>query len=159
MATHRDLIEYISGKAPGSKVTLAFIRDGKEKTTVATLGTRAEEGEKPSAEEESHAGKQKTLGLTLEDLTPAIRRTYGIDRETAKGAVITHVKPVSPAADANLVEGDVILEVNGVEVGSVDELQAQIRKVPKGKYIRFYVQRGSPRGPAQRFIVAIKPEE
>jgi serine protease Do len=157
--THRDLIDYVSGKVPGSKVTLTFIRDGKEKTAVATLGTRTEDGEKPDPEEDSKAGKQKTLGLTLEDLTPAMRRTYGIERETAKGVVVTHVKPVSPAADANLQEGDVILDVNGVEVGSVDDLQAQVKKLPKGKYIRFYVQRPNPRGPAQRFIAAVKPEE
>jgi S1-C subfamily serine protease len=73
--------------------------------------------------------------------------------------VITHVKAVSPAADANLLEGDVILEVNGAAVGSVDELQAAIKKAPKGKYIRFYVQRQAARGQATKFSTAVKPEE
>ena len=95
---------------------------------------------------------------SLDDLTPQARRAYGIDRELQKGVVITHVKPVSPAGDANLAEGDVILEVNGVAVGSVDELQVQMKKAPKGKYIRLYVQRGGGRGPAQRFLAAVKPE-
>jgi serine protease Do len=159
--THRDLIDYVSSKAPGSKVTLTFIREGREKTTVATLGTREEDGEKSGTEEESSPARQKTLGLTLEDLTPAMRRTYAINRETTKGVVVTHVKPISPAADANLVEGDVILEVNGTAVSSVDELQDQIKKLPKGKYIRLYVQRPNPRefSKPQRFIAAIKPEE
>ena len=71
---------------------------------------------------------------------------------------LTHVKPVSPAGDANLAEGDVILEVNGVAVASVDELQVQMKKAPKGKYIRLYVQRGGGRGPAQKFLAAVKPE-
>jgi serine protease Do len=158
--THRDLIDYVSGKAPGTKITLGFIRDGKEQTTVVTLETRPEDGEKPAAEDDdAKAGnKQKMLGLELDDLSPQARRAYGLDRDVEKGVVVTHVKPVSPAADANLVEGDVILEVNGTPVASVDELQAQIRKAPKGKYIRFYVLRGGSRAGAQKFLAAVKPE-
>ncbi|HEX5856365.1 MAG TPA: Do family serine endopeptidase [Thermoanaerobaculia bacterium] len=156
---NHDLVEYVSGRAPGARVTIAYLRDGKEKTTVATLEERLESGEKPAMEEEdSKAGKQKMLGLDLDDLTPQARRAYGLDREIQKGVLVTHVKPVSPAGDANLQEGDVILEVNGVAVGSVDELQAQIRKAPKGKYVRFYVQRGGAHGAAQRFLAAVKPE-
>ncbi len=156
---NRDLIDYVSGKGPGTKVTIAYLRDGKEKTAVATLEERVEAGEKPAKEEEdSKAGKQKMLGLELDELTPQARRAYGLDREIQKGVLITHVKPVSPAGDANLQEGDVILEVNGTAVGSVEELQAQIRKAPKGKYVRFYVQRGGGRGQALKFLAAVKPE-
>ena len=159
--TNRDLIDYVSSKAPGVKITIGYIRDGKEQTTVATLETRPEDGEKPAAseEEEGQASRQKMLGLEIDDLTSRARRAYGIDKDTAKGVVVTHVKPVSPAADGNLQEGDVILEVNGAAVGSVDEMQAAIKKAPKGKYIRFYVQRQGPRGQTQKFLTAVKPEE
>jgi serine protease Do len=156
---NRDLIDYVSGKGPGTKVTIAYLRDGREKTAVATLEERPESGERPAKEQEdSKAGKQKMLGLELDELSPQARRAYGLDREIQKGVLITHVKPVSPAGDANLQEGDVILEVNGAPVGSVDELQAQIRKAPKGKYIRFYIQRGGARGQALKFLAAVKPE-
>jgi serine protease Do len=156
---NRDLIDYVSGKGPGTKVTIAYLRDGREKTAVATLEERVEAGEKPTKEEEdSSAGKQKMLGLELDELTSQARRAYGLDRELQKGVIITHVKPVSPAGDANLQEGDVILEVNGTAVGSVEELQAQIRKAPKGKYVRFYVQRGGGHGQALKFLAAVKPE-
>ncbi len=157
---NRDLIDYVSSRAPGTKITLGFIRDGREQTTVATLETRPEDGERPPAteEEEGKASRQKMLGLEIDDLTARARRAYGIDKD-AKGVVVTHVKPVSPAADANIQEGDVILEVNGTAVGSVDELPAAIRKAPKGKYMRFYVQRQGPRGQAQKFLTAVKPEE
>ena len=43
-------------------------------------------------------------------------------------------------------------------MGSVEELQAQIRKAPKGKYVRFYVQRGGGHGQALKFLAAVKPE-
>ncbi len=154
---NRDLIDYVSSLPPGSKVKLTFVRDGKEKTAVATLEARPEEGEEASPQEETRSGRQRTLGLELADLSPMLRRQYMIDRDTPKGVVVTHVKPISPAADANLVEGDVILEANGVPVGSVEELQAELKKAPRGKYLRFYVQRATPRGP-QKFLAAIKPE-
>ncbi len=158
---NRDLIDYVSSKAPGAKISISFIRDGKEQSTVATLDTRPEDGEKPAAAEEEGkaSSRQKMLGLEIDDLSPRTRRAYGIDKDTAKGVVVTHVKPVSPAADANLLEGDLILEVNGTAVGSVDEMQAAIKKAPKGKYIRFYVQRQGARGQTQKFLTAVKPEE
>lgn len=154
---NRDLIDYISGKMPGSKVTITFLRDGKEKTAVATLATRGEDAGKQVAEEPVTKGqKEKVLGLELADLTPELRREFRVDREAARGVLVTHVKPVSPAADAGLIDGDVILEVNGVEVGSVADIQAQIRKAPQGKWVRLYVLR-SVGGP-QKFIAAVKPE-
>ncbi|HEV8267035.1 MAG TPA: PDZ domain-containing protein, partial [Thermoanaerobaculia bacterium] len=153
--TNRDLIDYISSKAPGSKVALTYIRDGKEKTSVATLDTREDEGEKTQAEEDVHQTKEK-IGVSVTDLTPSARRTYRIDKETAGGVVVTHVKPVSTAADAGLEEGDVILEVNGTEVNSVDDFQAQMKKSSKAKYVRFYVSRTRTK---QTFIAAVKLEE
>lgn len=155
--TNRDLIDYVSSKAPGTKVTITFIREGKEKTAVATLTTRVEPGEKPEVEEAAgKAQKEKILGLEVSDLSRDLRSQYRIDREVQKGVLITHVKPVSPANDAGLIEGDVILEVNGVEVGSTAELQAQLRKAPKDRWVRFYVLRSIPR--PQKFIAAVKPE-
>ena len=53
------------------------------------------------------------LGLDLDDLTPQARRAYAIDRELTKGVVITHVKPVSPAGDANLA-GATALRASGL---------------------------------------------
>jgi len=155
--TNRDLIDYVSSKAPGTKVTLTFIRDGKEQTAVATLTTRSEPWEKPRTEEVSDMGqKERILGLEVSDLSPELRRQYRIDRDVQKGILITHVKPVSPAADAGLQEGDVILEVSGVEVGSTAELQAQLKKIPKERWVRLYVLRSIPI--TQKFIAAVKPE-
>ena len=131
---NRDLIDYVSGKGPGHEGDdrVPPRRQGEDGRRDARGA--AEAGEKPAKDEEdSKAGKQKMLGLELDELTPQARRAYGLDREIQKGVLITHVKPVSPAGDANLQEGDVILEVNGTAVGSVEELQAQIRKAPKGE--------------------------
>ena len=114
---NRDLIDYVSGKRPGTKVTLTFLRDGKEKTAVATLETRREEGETPEEQPSGEEGREK-IGISLEDLSPVLRRAYSIGKDV-EGVVLTHVKNVSAAADAGLREGDVIQEVNGRPVTSV----------------------------------------
>ncbi|KAA0254780.1 MAG: Do family serine endopeptidase [Acidobacteria bacterium] len=154
--SNRDLIDYISGKSPGTKVTITFLRGGKEQTAVATLETRSVEGEAPQAapgEEEA----RETIGISIQDLTPQNRRAFGVDKSVEQGVVVTRVKPVSPAADANLAEGDVVLEVNGKEVADVAAYQTEMKKAAKGKYVRLYVLRSQPR--PQYFIAAVRLQE
>lgn len=157
--TNRDLIDYVSSKAPNSKVTITYIRDGKERTTVANLETRREETDKPEEESSSSPDSDKgsqdeKLGIRHSELTPSARRNYRIDKEAQSGVVITHVKAVSPAADAGLAEGDVILEVNGTEVKSESAFAEQMKKIGKARYVRLYILRSIPR--PQSFIAAVK---
>jgi serine protease Do len=60
--------------------------------------------------------------MGLEPLTPEIARQLGIDRDV-RGVVITEVDPSGAAASANLREGDVIQQVNGKSVRSVDDVR------------------------------------
>lgn len=149
---NRDLIDYVSGKRPGTKVTLTFIRGGQEKTTVATLETRREEGEVAEAEPAADENREK-IGISVDDLNPALRRTYAIAKDI-DGIVLTHVKPVSAAADAGLREGDVVQEVNGTAVTTVAGFRAELKKAGDARFARFYVHRPGPR-PAN-FIAAVR---
>ncbi len=78
---------------------------------------------------------------------------YGLE-DDAQGVVITRVLPVSPAADENLIRGDLILEANGETVETVDELRGIISDVPKGGYLRLYVQR--PQMGGRSFFAILK---
>ncbi|MCC6128578.1 MAG: Do family serine endopeptidase [Acidobacteria bacterium] len=151
--TNRDLIDYVSSKAPGSKVVITFLRDGKEKSATASLETRNVEGERPEVEESEKESKE-TIGITIQNLTPALKRTYNLDKSATRGVVISGVRAVSPAADANLTEGDVILEVNGVEIASVDDYQREMKAAAKKDWVRFYVLRSQPR--PQQFIAVVR---
>ena len=149
---NRDLIDYVSGRRPGTKVTLTFIRDGKEKTAVATLETRREEGETPEVEPAVDESREK-IGISISDLTASLRSGYKID-EAIEGVVLTHVKNVSAAADAGLREGDVVQEVNGKPVTTVTEFRAELKRAGDARFARFYVHRPGPR-PAN-FIAAVR---
>jgi serine protease Do len=149
---NRDLIDYVSGRRPGTKVTLTFIRGGKEKTTVATLETRREEDEVAESEPAADEHREK-IGITVEELTPVLRKGYSIGKDI-EGVVLTHVKNVSAAADAGLREGDVVQEVNGKPVATVDGFRAELKKAGEARFARFYVHRPGPR-PAS-FIAAVR---
>jgi serine protease Do len=59
-----------------------------------------------TAQQPSH----KSLGITVQQLTPEIARDLGLKQES--GVVVTGVEPGSAAADAGIQTGDVIREVN-----------------------------------------------
>ncbi len=153
----RDLIDHISAMPPGSKVRLDVLRNGKKLTLKATLEEReSPAGESEDDEEKSDEGNvSERVGITVMELTPRVRRYYGIP-DKIDGVLITHVKPVSPAADEGLVKGDVITEVNGSGVGSVEAFLDAVRGVKKGGYLRLYVYR--PRMD-RSFFAILKLEE
>jgi len=65
------------------------------------------------------------LGLTLSDVTPALRSKFSLASGTA-GVVITAVAPGSAAARQGLSPGDVILQMDGTAVSHVQEVTGQI---------------------------------
>jgi serine protease Do len=154
--TTRDLIGYVSSKAPGSKVRLTVMRDGKETGFTVTLNERGadnsadnEKGGKGS--DDSH-GK---LGVSVRPITPQMRQTLGLN-SSIDGLYVEHVKEVSPAADANLRDGDIITQVNGRAITSTDEFARIVKATAKGEYLRIYYYR--PQAKVSLFAL-IKIEE
>jgi serine protease Do len=111
---------------PGSDARLRIIRDGHERDLTVHIGQLpedrepADEAEEQSGEPSPRRGGGETisnLGLQLDTLNDAMRRQLGYGREVS-GAVVTAVAAGSPADDAGLRPGDVILQVDRKEVGS-----------------------------------------
>ncbi|HET9795881.1 MAG TPA: Do family serine endopeptidase [Thermoanaerobaculia bacterium] len=141
----QDLIGYVSAKAPGSKVRLTLLREGKSRTVTVDLGERhGETAENSAAPDKEKDGSREKIGLSVQDLTGQARQYYRID-PAVTGVLVTGVSEVSAAADAGLAEGDVITEVNGRKVGTAAELSKIVRDAKKGDYLRFYVRRFRPR--------------
>lgn len=70
---------------------------------------------------------------------------FGVTFDTAKeaGAKIDEVQEDGPAADAGLKAGDVILEFDGVKVGSADDVRAILAKKKPGEEIEVTIKRGT----------------
>jgi serine protease Do len=137
----RDLIGYVSAKAPGSKVRLTVERDGRETALTATLAERQLEGiagsEKGASASDEPKGK---IGISVAPLSPQARKSLGVEA-SVDGLYVEHVKEVSPAYDANIRDGDVITQVNGRPVTSTDEFARIVKSARKGDYLRLYVLR------------------
>jgi serine protease Do len=99
-----------------------------------------------SGDNGSDAPKVK-LGLGLASLTPDLAERVGVGART-KGAVITSVRDGSPAQEAGLKEGDVVIEVDRKLVSTAGEASKLLRANRAGGHL-LRVQRG----PAALFIV------
>ena len=86
----------IAMMTPGTKLTLTLLRDTKQLTLTATLGSQEEQEEGQT----TTTAVQK-LGLDVETLTPELSQKLGY-APNQDGVVITKVSPNSPAAIAGL---------------------------------------------------------
>ncbi len=137
--TNRDLIDYISYLPVGTNVKVVIIRDGKRQTLTAKTAERPNGGEEAAkASSEAAAPAMNKLGISVQDLSPQVRRMYSL-RDDAQGVVVTDVKRVSPAAEAGLATGDVISEVQGQRIETADNLRAFLERAKSGQRIRVYV--------------------
>jgi serine protease Do len=114
--------------------TLSIIRDGKPMTLTATIREQpANYGltENTPAQQAPEAGKEPValdkLGIQATDLTPELAQELGY-KESDHGAVITKVNPGSPAEDAGLTRGVLIMKVDKQQVSSAMGLRAAVEK-------------------------------
>jgi len=128
-------LPYIVASTPvGKKVTVEVVRKGQEKTFQVEVGELKEEGEAPVVSE----AKPK-LGLTVKEITPELARDLRLSETT--GLVVMQVEANSPAAEAGLAPGDVILEVDQEPVKSLEKFNEKIASYKTGDTLLFLVNR------------------
>lgn len=117
----------ISGHRPGDKITLGIFRDGKSLSLPVTLESINKKSEEASAGPGASHGKAR-WGVGLQNLTPDLRDELQLPNEV-KGVVVANVVPGSPADNAGISRGDVILEVNRKPVQSADDVKRELGNV------------------------------
>jgi serine protease Do len=153
----RDLIGYVSGKAPGSSVRLNVIRDGRETGLTAKLAERdvASSGDDDNKGKASSQDSRERIGISVTELTPQVRQMQGVANATS-GLLVVHVREVSAAADAGIREGDIITEVNGRALTSTEEFGKLVSSARKGDYLKLYIVRSRP---AASFFALVKIDQ
>jgi S1-C subfamily serine protease len=81
------------------------------------------------------------IGIQPATLTPEIARLLGINRTS--GVVAMHVATPSPAAEAGIQPGDIVIAFNGQETAAAEELIAALRGTKPGDRVQLTVQRGA----------------
>lgn len=94
------------------------------------------------------------LGVVVQDVTPEVARAQGLDRPT--GALVNQVQPGSPAAQAGIQPGDVILEFNGHPINVYQNLPTQVARTSPGQAVDIAVWRQGQRQ-ALRATVSPRP--
>jgi serine protease Do len=144
---NRHLQNTITRFAPGTEVTIEYVRDGQKETTKAKL-TRLT-ATNTLANNDTAAGNDEGVlnGVAIDELTPQARRQLRVP-EQITGVLVTSVDPKSASARAGIREGDVIVSLDRrpiTDVRQAVKLSEEI-KGPKVLVERFRVGAG-------RFIV------
>ena len=91
-------------------------------------------------EEETADQKGAYLGVQVQDITRALKRAR--DLPTSEGALVNRVENDSPADEAGIRRGDVIVSVEGKDIDDSSELIDAIRSLEPGKEVDIVVLRG-----------------
>jgi serine protease Do len=119
----------VGQKKPGDTIHLEVVRDSKSMSVAVTLEPLG--GDRGTEVAGNEHGKGR-WGLGLADLTPDARNEVQA-QPSVHGAIVEDVKPGSPADNAGLQRGDVIMEVNRQAVKSAADVAQVLSNVPNGQ--------------------------
>jgi serine protease Do len=161
-----DLVGAISSHRAGDTVTVTVFREGKSRDLKAVLGDREKmmkaqaepefddsEGPRNGSPEGKSVSLEQSYGFTVEALTLASRRQFGISGEW-KGVVVTSVASRTVAQEKGLRPGFVISAVGTRDIESLQDFYQEVKKAGGRKPILILVR--TPRSDAQATL-AIPP--
>ncbi|HEY5330612.1 MAG TPA: Do family serine endopeptidase [Acidobacteriaceae bacterium] len=122
----------VSEDAPGTKIALGVLRDGVPHTLNLTVGQFHSNTETAGNDDADGGAGHGKLGLAVSNLTPDVRQQLQLP-DSVHGVAVQTVRPASPAEDAGLAPGDVILEVDRHPTTSADQFVSQVHANPADK--------------------------
>lgn len=130
----RELSYVVASTPVGKTVTVGLLRDGKKKDLEVKVGEL-------KAEQEQRATREEVpdLGMTVMEVTPELAKRYGLTESS--GIVVAKVQPNTPAAEAGLQPGDIIVEIDQVPVTNIETYKRLIRGYEAGDTILLLVSR------------------
>jgi serine protease Do len=142
VASSNDLIQSIAARKPGTTATLQVVRDTRTLNVPVKLAERPLRDRRP----EPRAGEQPQpssrrdswLGLAVRDLDAEFSQRINLPAGTP-GVVISRVEPMSPAFDADIERGHVLLEINRQPVRSVEDYRRLTSRARPGDVLTLYL--------------------
>jgi serine protease Do len=137
-----DLAVDVAAVQPGDEAQLQVLHEGQSKTVSVKVGQMPDEQQ--VAGNQGSEQSRARIGLALAPLSPELRDQLDVPEGT-HGAVVRNVEPGSPADQAGLQPGDVIVGVDGKQVGSPSEAASAIRNAGKDRAVALRIIRnGEP---------------
>jgi serine protease Do len=136
VADTRELSARTESTPPGTPVKVTIFRDGKKQTRRVVI-----EEQPVEAVDEAPDEPGGDHGLTLGDLA-ARGRNHETASSSVPGALVVRVAPGSPADEAELIVGDIVLAINRRPIRSVTDARRELQKIERGRPIFLLVSRG-----------------
>ncbi|MFA4975020.1 MAG: DegQ family serine endoprotease [bacterium] len=138
-----DLSVAVGQAKPGKESKLKVLRNGEEQEFAIAIGSQSET-KAARAEPDSapwSPGKADQLGLVVKQITPELAAQLDVP-ENFRGVMVARVEPGSSVERGDVRTGDVILEVNGDKIQSMDDYNKALEKLKKGDMVRLFIKRG-----------------
>lgn len=160
VTSNDQLIQIIASRQPGTLATLQVLRDNHPISVPVKLAERPQRDRRDGdgAEEElpqPSSQRAAAIGLSVRDLDRDFAARLRIP-DDLRGVIVSRVDPLSPAFDAEIERGFVVLEINRHPVHSVDDYRRLTSDVRTGDVLTFYVYKPEPVD--QRALLTLKIE-
>lgn len=133
----RQLPRMVAETKVGKSVKLSVWQEEKTRNVSVTLGEMQEEDAVASAEQPNTAKEaptpnatQQWMGAEVATLDEALRSRAGVDTKV-KGVMIMKVPAESPAFEARLMRGDVIVQANQTATPDIKSLERAVQAAEK----------------------------
>ncbi len=133
-----ELAMMVGADKPGDKVNVEIYHDGGTRTVSFALAQLPSEHQ--TADAGSAAAGRGKVGLALAPLSPDVRDQLNLPSGT-KGALVREVQPGSPAQDAGIRAGDVIVGVGSEPVSTPEQAVKAIRTAIKDRSVALRIMR------------------
>jgi serine protease Do len=128
-----DLKNEVGNKSPQDEIRVDIIRNGKRKAYKLKLG-------RLSLLNSPMSDARTFEGLLLEKLTQKEKKANRLDSDT-QGIVVAKVQPDSKAQSDGFLRGDIIMQVEDIVIGDLNDLKRAYRMYKK-RAKRVYITRG-----------------
>ncbi len=130
----KEFRRQVAGTAPGEAVPVEALRDGRR----FLVTVKVEEADRKSQVRRPPSRvSADPLGMAVSAVHPRILR----ELELRGGVEVTFVEAASPAWDAGVREGDILLVVNRETVNDVDAYRKAVTRLPRGTAVPALVSR------------------
>jgi serine protease Do len=138
-----QLIQMIAARQPGTTASLQVVRDNRSMNVPVKLAERPQRDRRPAdgdQDERPQPSSQRgpSLGLSVREIDPDFAARFKLPQGT-QGVIVSRVEPMSPAFDADIERGHVVLEVNRHQVHSVDEYRRLTAAARPGDVLTLYL--------------------
>ncbi|QEM67360.1 DegQ family serine endoprotease [Geobacter sp. FeAm09] len=131
-----ELPRYVAVTPIDKKVKLVIFRDGKKQEVGVTIA-RLKDGEAQAAA--PGTTESASIGIVVQELTKELASRLGI--RDSKGLIVSEVKPGSPAEEAGISAGDMVVEINGQRPDTQEKYTAAAAALKKGDVARLLLKR------------------